>query len=413
VTTAQDDHVLTPAEQADGPLFDVAVIGAGPMGSFTAERLARAGLSVALFEKDANPGDSTVCAGGMHVDLIDFIDLPEKLVEKTLPVFRVDISGRITEWHFKERTYFTIHRRDLDMFLAGRALEAGVKLFTRSRVVGVEWTAQRLTYEYGPERTVQQARAKVFVFADGPNSLARRILVDAPQEGHPPQFLGVEYDLAAESNTFQALEILPDPEALPFGYVWVFPKRDHVNVGLARLNAIEGDPLWKLLDEFVAKRPDLKGRTVLRRKGGVIPATLGPVLQRDNCLVVGDAAGMINPLTGGGYVCGFVSATLAAQACIEAFRGGRLDVAALRRYPQRLRLTKHYIVIRVASVFLNLLLFAYRMLRAPVYLKVLNAYFRMIHVAMRFVPVVSLGGASPPLPGSSSWGVRDAPPKPP
>ena len=379
---------VMPVAQGNGTPFDVAVIGAGPMGSFTAERLARAGLRVALFEKDAQPGDSTVCAGGMHVDLIDFIDLPEALIEKTLPIFRVDISGRVTEWRFQDRTYFTIHRRDLDAFLARRATEAGVTLLTRSRVVGVEPALGKLSYEYGAERERREARARVFVFADGPNSLARRILVDVREAGHPPQFLGVEYDLAAPDNTFDALEILPDPEALPFGYVWVFPKRDHVNVGLARLNAIEGDPLWKLLDDFVARRPDLAGRPVLRRKGGVIPATLGPVLQRSNCLVVGDAAGMINPLTGGGYVCGFVSATLAAETCIEAFRGGRFDVKVLRRYPRRLRMTKHYVVIRVASVFLGLLLLAYRVLRAPVYLKVLNAYFRMIHVLMRFIRVV-------------------------
>ena len=388
MSTVQEDRTVLPIEHADGPSFDVAVIGAGPMGSFTAERLARAGLGVALFEKDAQPGDSTVCAGGMHVDLIDFIGLPTELIEKTLPIFRVDINGRIREWHFKERTYFTIHRRDLDTFLARRATEAGVKLFTRSRVVGVEPARGTLSYEHGPERSPRQARARVFIFADGPNSLARRILVDSPPQGHPPQFLGVEYDLAAPGNAFEALEILPDPEALPFGYVWVFPKRDHLNVGLARLNAIDGDPLWKLLDDFVARRPDLQGRAVLRRKGGVIPATLGPVLQRDNCLVVGDAAGMINPLTGGGYVCGFVSATLAAKTCIEAFRGGRLEVKTLGRYPWRLRFTKHYVVIRVASVFLSVLLLAYRVLRTPVYLKVLKAYFRMIHVLMRVVPVV-------------------------
>lgn len=374
--------------EAERPVFDVAVIGAGPMGSFAAARIARTGLSVALFEKDAQPGDSTVCAGGMHVDLIKFIDLPTTLIEKTLPVFRVDISGRITEWHFAERTYFTIERRRLDALLARRATEAGARLFTRSRVVGVEPRGGILSYEHGPERALRQARARVFLFADGPNSLARRILVDAPPRGHPPQFLGVEYDLAAPDNAFQALEILPDPEALPFGYAWVFPKRDHVNVGLARLNAIDGDPLWGLLDEFVARRPDLRGRQVLRRKGGVIPATIGPVLQRDNCLVIGDAAGMINPLTGGGYVCGFVSADLAARTCIEAFRGGRLDVKALRRYPRRLRRTKHYVVIRLASCFLDALLLAYRLLRTPVYLRVLNAYFHLIHVAMRFIPVV-------------------------
>jgi flavin-dependent dehydrogenase len=97
---------------------------------------------------------------------------------------------------------------------------------------------------------------------------------------------------------------------------------------------------------------------------------------------------MINPLTGGGYVCGFVSATLAAKTCIEAFRDGRFDVNVLRHYPRRLRRTKHYVVMRLAGVFLRLLLLAYRVQPAPVYLKVLKVYFRTFHVLMRFMRVV-------------------------
>jgi len=368
--------------------YDVAVIGAGPMGSLAAERIARAGLRVALFEKDSQPGDSNVCAGGMHVDLIDFVDLPSELIEKTLPTFRVEVNGKKREWHFAKRTYFTIDRRKLDRFLAERAIEAGVQLFANARVRDVSPKANTLSYESGIAKERREAHAKVFIFADGPNSLARDLLVDLPAKANPPQFVGVEYDLAASDNSFETLEILPDPQALPFGYIWVFPKANHLNVGLARFNAIKGEPLFKLLDEFIAARPDLRGRQILRRKGGVIPAQIGPVLQKGNCLVIGDAAGMINPLTGGGYVCGFVSAKLAAQTCIEAFQNGRLDLRVLKRYPKRLRLTKHYLVIRAASGLLKSLLLAYRMLHTPLYIKVLNAYFIVIHIAMRFVPVV-------------------------
>jgi digeranylgeranylglycerophospholipid reductase len=368
--------------------FDVAVIGAGPMGSFAAERMARAGLRVGLFEKDARPGDSTVCAGGMHHQLVQFLNLPASLIEKTLPIFRVEINGRRTEWRFDTPTYQTVDRRDLDRYLADRAVQEGATLLTQARVTGVTPAEGALVYELGPERSQRRATAKVFVFADGPNSLAKRLLTSAAAKPRWPVYVGLEYDLDAPSNSFNALEIIPDPKRLPFGYLWVFPKRHHVNVGLARLNTMEGPPLESLLDRFVTERLDLRGRKVLARKGGVIPATIGPVLQKDNCLVIGDAAGMINPLTGGGYVCGFVSATLATDTCTQAFRGARFDARILRRYPRRLRRTKHYLMIKVFSVILASMASLHRVFKKPLYLPFLKLYFHAVHLSMRFGRVI-------------------------
>jgi len=373
---------------ADQDVFDVAVIGAGPMGSFAAERMARAGLRVGLFEKDARPGDSTVCAGGMHHQLVQFLNLPASLIEKTLPIFRVEINGRRTEWRFDTPTYQTIERRNLDRYLADRAVEEGATLVTQARVTSVAPADGTLVYELGPERSRQRATARVFVFADGPNSLAHRLLADSAGKPRGPVYVGLEYDLEATSNQFEALEIIPDPKTLPFGYTWVFPKRHSLNVGLARLSTVDGPPLEGLLDRFLDARPDLRGRAILTRKGGVIPTTLGPVLQKDNCLVIGDAAGMINPLTGGGYVCGFVSATLAAEACIEAFAGGRFDVTKLRSYSRRLRRTKHYLTIKVFGVILSRMASLHRVFRTPLYLPFLTLYFRTVHVSMRFLRVI-------------------------
>jgi digeranylgeranylglycerophospholipid reductase len=373
---------------ADQNVFDVAVIGAGPMGSFAAERMARAGLRVGLFEKDASPGDSTVCAGGLHQQLVRYLNLPASLIEKTLPIFRVVIHGQASEWRFDHPTYLTVERRKLDRFMADRAVQAGATLVTQARVITVTPDEDTLVYEWGPERVHRRVTAKAFIFADGPNSLARRILTPPGTRPSGPVYVGLEYDLEAPSNEFQALEIIPDPEMLPFGYMWVFPKRHYVNVGLARLGTMEGPPLGGLLDRFVAERPDLRGRKVLTRKGGVIPATVGPVLQKNNCLVIGDAAGMINPLTGGGYVCGFVSATLAADACIEAFSGGRFDVKKLRCYSRRLRRTKHYLTIKVLGVILDWMATLQRVFKKPLYLPFLKLYFHAVHLSMRFVRVI-------------------------
>lgn len=368
--------------------FDVAVIGAGPMGSFAAERMARRGLDVALLEKDARPGDTTVCAGGMHQDLVKFLDLPATLIEKVLPAFRYIVNGRGFEWRFQNPTYLTIERRNLDIFLAERAVQGGVKLYTRARVVRVVPEDDTLFYQSGAEALCREIRAKVFIFADGPNSLAGRTLVPQKQNDQRLQFVGLEYDLAAPANDFDAAEIIPDPQKLPFGYIWVFPKRDHINVGLGRLNSIQGPNLRDLLEEFIAKRPELCGLSVIRRKGGVIPANIGPVLQKDNCLTIGDAAGMVNPLTGGGYVCGFVSAALAAQTCIDAFRDKRLSPETLRKYKLRLRLTKHYLVVRLMHFLLRGMASTYRLVKIPLWIPVQRIYFSAVHIAMRFVRVI-------------------------
>jgi len=368
--------------------FDVAVVGAGPMGSFAAQRMAQAGLSVALLEKDANPGDSTVCAGGMHHDLVRFLNLPSTVIEKVLPAFRYTLNGRNAEWRFGDPTYVTVERRRLDVLLAERAVQAGAKLYTGTRVVGAVPEKGTLFCESGDDERLFETHAKVFVFADGANSLARRILTPASRAGSRPQFVGLEYDLEAPANSLDALEIIPDPKNLPFGYLWVFPKRDHINVGLARLDSMSGPTLNTLLSEFIATRPDLRGQRVMRRKGGVIPASLNPVLQKDNWLVIGDAAGMVNPLTGGGYVCGFVSAAIAAETCIDAFRGGSFQAKAMCKYQSRLRWTKHYIVVRLMHIALSVMTSTYRAINKPVWLPFLRVYFSAVHIAMRFIPVI-------------------------
>jgi flavin-dependent dehydrogenase len=121
---------------------------------------------------------------------------------------------------------------------------------------------------------------------------------------------------------------------------------------------------------------------VLRRLGGVIPAITVSRFQWENCLVVGDAAGMLNPLTGGGYICGFLSAKLAAQTCVEAFAGGRLAPERLRRYGPRVRRTHHFWVVRGLSLLLEGIAVLDRRFHWPLYPAVFDAYFRFMHMLL-------------------------------
>jgi len=352
--------------------YDVAVIGAGPMGSFAAERMARAGLRVILFEKDAVPGASGVCAGAINAEVARFIGLPAEAVERTLHSLQVRTPKRTRAWTFPQPAYVTVDRRRLDRLLADRAVAAGAELRTGSRVIRVNPEHQSLACDPDEE----EVHARVFVFADGPNSLAR-------ERRGGLRYAAVQYELDAPANDLPALEFFVDARRIPFGYAWAFPKRDAVTVGLGRLTAVRGLSLWNLLDQFVRETPELRGRRILRRQGGTIPAGAAPVLQRDNWLAIGDAAGMVNPLTGGGYVCGFKSAVLAAETCIEAFRNGSFDERALAAYPRRLRATKQYAVVRLGHLALRAMLATHRATGRSLYPLALDAYLRLVHAAMR------------------------------
>jgi geranylgeranyl reductase family protein len=361
--------------------YQVAVIGAGPMGSFAAERLARAGLRVLMLERDPVPGASTVCGGGMHIEVPRYASLPDGVIERRLTACRLVVSGKVREWRFPTTQYVTIKRSDLDRYLAERAVKAGASLRTSALVRDVLPAERIVRYEERDTGRLREARAEVFVFADGPNSLAFRTIPHLTR-AKSVRWVGVEYDLAARADEFDALEIALDRRRLPFGYYWVFPKRDHVNVGLIRWAAAEGPPLRGLLDEYVEARADLRGRPVLRKLGGVIPAVTVSRFQWENCLVIGDAAGMLNPLTGGGYICGFLSATLAARTCVEAFAGGRLAPARLRRYGGRVRRTHHFWVVRSLSLLLAGVAVVERRLGWPLYPALFDAYFRFMHLLL-------------------------------
>src|SRR5262249_44304242 len=114
--------------------YQVAVIGAGPMGSVAAEHLARGGLRIVLLERDAVPGASTVCGGGMHIAVPRYVDLPEQVIERRFWATRLTVREKSSEWRFKSPEYITVKRSALDRYMAERAVAAGATLRTSAMV---------------------------------------------------------------------------------------------------------------------------------------------------------------------------------------------------------------------------------------------------------------------------------------
>lgn len=338
-------------------MFDVIVIGAGPAGSSAAREIAQDGWQVALLERGEYPGQRKVCGGGIEGADIEEIGLPNDLIHKQM-VSR----EHYFPWGVTTSTipHVTTLRRDLDRWLAEQAVAAGAELLTRIQASAVvrEATGQvTVTATDLTTRCEITYRAHLVVFADGSHTLAPRSgnlgFACAPTTAA----VGLIYELAWPNTPLNHYEIHFGARFSPWGYVWVFPKRDLLNIGITILPSRGGSRhLEARLQAFIESRPDLRERPIVRRAGAHIPVVPAVRIYDDSMLAVGDAAGMVDALTEAGIAHAVMGGRLAGQVACEALAAGDLSTAFLLRYQSRWQATSRYRMIRFQSRLTRVLL---------------------------------------------------------
>jgi geranylgeranyl reductase family protein len=307
--------------------YDVIVVGAGPAGSTTAYRLARAGARVCLLDRARFPRDKP-CGGGLTLRAVR--ELPfsvDPVVEDRVDTLELGLrytrrwSGRA-----QEPLILMTQRRRLDAFLADRAAAAGAEFRDGVKVSGVEPSG---AVTIGSERL----EADVVVAADGANGATARSL-GLPAHEHAVALEGNVGYAHVSRERFGGRAVV-ELGAIPGGYAWVFPKGDHVNVGVGGWQS-EGPRLRGRLRELCAAF-EIEEAEVRDLRGHRLPmrgSTRKPVEGR--VLLVGDAAGLIDPLSGDGMYEAFVSGRLAAEAALELLHGRASD---LQPYGERFAAT--------------------------------------------------------------------------
>jgi len=213
----------------DGPMerFDAIVIGAGPAGSTAAFRLSRAGARVLLLDRERFPRDKP-CGGGLTYRAVR--ELPftvEPVVEDTVRHVRLGFRyERSIERHTEGPLILMTQRRRLDAHLADQAVAAGADFRDGVRATALEADERSVTVRFGGSA----ATAPVAIGADGVNGLTVRALGLQGDRAHGVALEGnVDHSHAREDYRGRAVVELG---AVPGGYAWVFPKGDHVNVGV-------------------------------------------------------------------------------------------------------------------------------------------------------------------------------------
>ena len=369
-----------------GGSYDVIVVGAGPAGSTAAEITAKAGFRTLLIERYAKPGAYNSCGGGLGYFLKDLFELPDELVLQTISKVKLQLGDRVKEYDSGSRPiYMSVIREDFDSFLAYRARDCSAELMLSTRAMDYDPYHRKLTCLNRETREKFEVTGKIVIFADGCQTLAwKTCRIGLP--GDEPLLLGIarEMEMPPEMH-LDSYEFFFDEINLPYGYFWVFPKGNIVNVGLGGPIPMVKGKIDKMLDAFLETRPELKDLKVVRSNAGLIPGTIANKFHGAGVMVVGDAAGFLNPLTGGGIFLGMKSAQYAAKTAIEALQNGRYDSHFLARYTHRIKFSAIYPSVRFFEYLVKWSQNYRRKTGKPMLGHVFRVYSDLMAVLLKFI----------------------------
>ncbi len=313
---------------------EVAVVGAGPAGSYAALRLAERGHDVLLLDRSDEPRRFITCTGIIGRESFDRVGLPQSSIIDTVPRARfVSPSGVEVLFEPDQPLAYVVDRTRFDGALAQRAQRAGVRVQYGACVAGLLRDAHGVTVTFGSAGP-EPIRVQAVVVATG----HQRRLHRAVGLGDPPELVtGVGADLPFQD--LDAAEVFFGNEVAPGFFGWAVP----FGPGVARLGVLSANGGRARFERFLRTDPirsrlalDLSapGLEVVRartRSRKIVQGAVSPSFS-DRVLAVGEAAGQIKTTTSGGIYYGLVGADLAARVLSDGLNKNRLDARSLARY---------------------------------------------------------------------------------
>lgn len=302
--------------------YQVAVIGSGPSGASAAFHLAKLGIKTVVLEKEILPRYK-VCGGGfvyrgrkdMPFDVSEVVDLEFNKVD----IYMGDDLHFTTE---REEPIISLVMRDtFDKLIIDKAKESGVDLIENCKVKSLE----KINDTVEIETTQGKISAQFVIAADGVYSQVAKM---AGWKKETRNLIpALEYEIEVNDEDFERLskEIRFDIDAIPAGYGWCFPKKNHLSIGVGAI--LKDDRKIKEYCADYIKFLGIKEIKSIDKHGYQIPVT--PRLDgfvKNNVFLIGDAAGFADPLTAEGISNAILSGKLAAKAIADA-KGDEIKAA--------------------------------------------------------------------------------------
>ncbi len=297
---------------------DILIIGAGPAGTYLAEKLASKGIDTTIIEKKKEIGKHA-CSGLVSTRIDNFVKIDSSLIENK-------IKG--STFH-SENTSFTLKREDtqayvlnrpaFDRFMAKRAESAGAEILTGISFESYH-TKDGLAYTKTDKETIQ---SKIIVGCDGAGSVVRK--ASGLNTGKKQQVNGILGYTDKKDNS-DLVELFYGKDIAPGFFAWKIPRGERTEYGLAS----DRDHIGHF-NRFIAEH------NIKIDKRYTHPICFG-ILDKtstDNIILLGDAALQVKPFSGGGIIYSFLCADIASEVIASAIESNNFTSSALEIYDMR------------------------------------------------------------------------------
>jgi geranylgeranyl reductase family protein len=308
--------------------YDVIIVGAGPAGSTAARFCAKKGLRALLIEKDRFPRYKP-CGGCLSPRVLRGLDLDIRgIVESTVSeakfTFRLEDPFSIVR---EDPIGYLVMRESFDHLLCRKAQEGGADLYEGRRVVGFQQDTEGVDISIEGGESV---RCRYLVGADGAHSTVAQSL-----RGGVTKKLGVAFEgegILGPAVPRKWSFVHLDFGAVPYGYGWIFPKGHLVSIGIGNLFPSKGIKLKSRFEGFIGSVDYISGVRMERTCFYPLPtfSTDDLLVSGGRVLLVGDAANLMDPMTGEGIYYAVRSGRMAGEAIVRAIEEDEKGISGYR-----------------------------------------------------------------------------------
>lgn len=300
--------------------YDVAVVGAGPVGSTFARHMAEKGFNVVMLEKKKDIGVPLQCAGLLGKTIKKVNILPDEfIINPVNGAFLHSPEDTVLNVCKEKPEAYVLDRVGYDKFLAELAQNSGAELFLNHRVENLDSANGVINIK---SNEIPKISADLIVGADGHSSIVSRIFNPPARSFQAAQYL---MDVGEKRFDKNFVHLYVNSKVSP-GFLWAIPlSESRARVGLfADANYQQ---LTQILNELINKRAELSGATILKKYYGVIPKQDSQKkLVNDRVILLGDAASQVKPTTGGGLIMGFKCAEIASKVASKALESDNISI---------------------------------------------------------------------------------------
>ncbi len=321
---------------------DVLVIGAGPAGSIAAREASKNGAKTLIIDKKSEIGTPKRCGEGIMDGVLEKVGIKadERWIARHIDGARLVAPDNTSAWFTSENletpaTGIILERKVFDKHVTMDAIRSGAEVMIKTEATNITREEDYLLVDITSfNGEYDQIKAKIVIGADGPEGRVSSWMGINTKVPLSEMESGAQYEMTnlkmEKNNTIEFYF----GSVAPGGYAWIFPKGyDTANVGID-VSGIKGEKTaLEYLDDFIANNEETRdGQIVEVNVGGNPLCGVFDKIIADNFMLVGDAAGCVSPITGGGIDTGLESGMIAGQVAAKAIKEGDLSEDNLQEY---------------------------------------------------------------------------------